>query len=1024
MAKKNINKPITDASEATLDKVVGASKSASTEGIPSADGTARDTTTTASSIKDEVAPKNVFNTKKVAELVSDGGTNANASTASLLSARVVTFSGGADQVQGDGSASVRGVAPRKSGDRPGRTIDTALKHIDDVPAESFRVPLNTIPQLRDGNSNVGYNGNYTNAHAVSQKGSGGSPASNKFFRTLDVVEYDNLYFAEGQNNEAGILTVRSYVDANYDETHPDQFSVGNFLTRSMDVTFDNNGNLIDIDFDVVNLDDYRDRVTEDVYRLAGDNFLRQNNIMELDRLNMIKTAGDESKDNWSPLGEVILDSSAANRMMKELDAMNGDIQYLSASKLSTALAYQINKSAKDGLRRVSPMFEALCGNVDKWLNVRHTSSVDTDATHLFSDAYGLSRGSSALYIAMEDSTAKYNTKGKMLSLPLSFKTALDTSAKNRGAFMMHQNLFDEFNKQEVFGKIDEDGSGISPCFLSDGAGLIFPININDTYTAITEGKVDNMFILHYEDLRNKYNFPVYNFFVQGLVDYFTRKGGSIVKLLLNRQGNHYSANDLHITKDQLLEMYPDDNTIRLHIPVTSTTSCISLWDIIVCAAAKDIAIRRQYAMNLVLKYESLNNSYPYSGLIRLDSVAIGGSANVGFTDINTGLSQRNIPLTTGVRLLMPEVFSPKTCETQDNALFGGRVHISRVILPWYFNQGAFTSQSNGTNTFWALNAGDGSHMTYFDSRGGVSFANMDRIMQLDPEQLKFAMDRLVDIPGRGALVTAEGYDALTYKYSASDDGIPVSSYYAYAISDNQKDKVFTIGRLLACPRELGLSFVAPAGVVTPAYDAVNNYSNYRDLNSSYLGTSGPSFRIKYWHSAACVSNTLFEDNLDTAIAINLEAVYDTIEATAMRGVTDIGIAVSANHGVDNITTEIIHPFMLTIGNAEYNYEHAQYNDGQVANNAIQMVSALKYLYARIQMLPFIINPFDANTYIYGTQDVGLTYINRYDDFDFLHLYNVCGFRDGEYSGTEYDRNRARIEMGLGYVSDPYIERRL
>lgn len=1024
MAKKNINKPITDASEATLGKVVGASKCASTEGVPSVDGTADDTTITASSIKDEVAPKNVFNTKKVAELVGDGGTNMSASTASLLSARVITFSGGADLVQGDESASVRGVNPRRSGDRPGRTIDTALKHIDDVPAESFRVPLTTIPQLRDGSSNVGYNGNYENAHAVSQKGSGGSPASNKFFRTLDVVEYDNLYFAEGQNNGTETLSVRSYGNDGYDDAHPEEFTVGNFLTRAMDVTFDNNGNVVDIDFDVVNLDDFRDLITEDVYRVAGDNFLRQSNIAEIDRLNMIKIAGDESKDNWSPLGQVILDASDANRVMKEVDAMAGDIQYISASKLSTALAYQINKSAKDGLRRVAPMFEAVYGNVDKWLNVRHTSSIDNDATHLFNDAYGLSRGSAALYIAIEDSTAKYNTKGKMLSLPLSFKTALDTSAKNRGAFMMHQTLFDEFNKQEVFGKVDEDGSGISPCFLSDGAGLIFPININDTYTGITNGKIDNMFTLHYEDLRNRYNYPVYNFFVQGLVDYFTRKGGRITRLLLNRNGNHYTANELGITADQLREMYPDDNTIRLHVPVTSTTSCISLWDIIVCAAAKDIAIRRQYAMNLVLKYESLNKAYPYSGLIRLDTVNIGGTANVGFTDINSGLSQRSIPLMTAARLLMPEVFSPKTCETQDNQLFGGQVHMSRVILPWYFNQGAFTPQTNGTNTFWALRAGDASHMTCFDSRGGVSFANMDRILQLDPEQLKFAMDRLVDIPGRAAFVTADGYNALTYKYSAGDDGIPVANYYAYALNADQRDRVLTIGQILSCPRELGLSFVAPAGVVTPAYDAEHQYSNYRSMDSSYLGTSGPSFRIKYWHSAEHISNTLFEDHLDNAIAVNLEATYDTIEATAMRGNTDIGVSLSANHGVESITSENIHPFMMTTGDGEYDYEHAQYADGQQTSLGIQMVSSLKYLYARIQMLPFIINPFDANTYVYGTRNMNLTYINRYDDFDFLHLYNICGFRDGEYSGTEYDRNRDRIEMGLGYVSDPYIDRRL
>lgn len=199
MAKESNKKPITDDSKVTLEEVQGSSNTTlGSDNTPDAKG--NDNFVDATGIKDENMPKNVFNTKKVAELVGDGGTSSNAGVSSITRARAVTYSGGAGNIAGDNSATVKGVSPRKSGDRPGRTLDTALKHIDDVPAETYTVPLTTIPQLRDGASAVGYNGNYENEHSISQKGNGGSPASNKFFRTLDVMQYDNLYFTEGQYN--------------------------------------------------------------------------------------------------------------------------------------------------------------------------------------------------------------------------------------------------------------------------------------------------------------------------------------------------------------------------------------------------------------------------------------------------------------------------------------------------------------------------------------------------------------------------------------------------------------------------------------------------------------------------------------------------------------------------------------------------------------------------------------------------------------------------------------------------------
>lgn len=1007
MAKsKKTNKPITDESEATLEKVVGSSKDEIvTQGV----GNARSTDQFDSSVKEAVTPKSVFNTKKAAELVGVGDTGYGNSVASLGATRSISFSGGAGNVKGDISATTRSDSPRKSGDRPGRTMDTALKHIDDVIAETYSVPLTTIPQLRDGNSNVGYNGNYFNAHAVSQKGSGGNPASSKFFRTLDLITYDNLYFTSGQNVYGETLSIHTYDTSTNDyAASPVEFSIGNYLTRGLSVTITSDGQVSNFEYSVEDLTTDKSAVSEDVYRLAGDALLRNHNTSELDRLSMVATAGDETKDNWSPLGETIRDATDANRMIKEIDAVAGDFAFLSISKLRNALAYQLNKSAKDGNRRIGPMFEMCLGNVEKINNnVRHRSSTEeNDATLLFNDLNTYLNGSAALYTALKDTTTKYNTKGKLLSLPLSFKSALDTAKMNCGSLMMHDTFYTEYNRQEVFGKVDEDGSGMTPVFMSDGAGIILPINLNQT-SVIVNGQVAPAFTLHYEDIRNKYNFGIYDFFTQGLYNWFVRHAGKMASLFKNT-------------------LHSSESSWTINIPITSTQSCISLWDLIVCDAMKDIALERQYSLNLVLKYERLNHAYPYSGLTKLDNVTIGGSTNVGFTDINTPLTTRNIPLSTAVRLLMPETFTPKSTENCDlSAAFGWNVEVCQTILPWYFNQAAFQPTSGEKGSYWTLKPGDGSHMTFFDVRGGVTFGNMDRIIAMDPEQLKFAMDRMVDIPGRHAVADVAGYTTKAYKYSLSDDGMVVVPYKSYYHDKDAAAEILSTRDILKAHRELGLSMIAPAGVITPAYDSTLSVSNYRDLDSSYLATSGPSFRLQYWHAADEVANTLFDDHVDMNAEFNFKAYYNVMEATAERGDTDIGIDISSH--AEGGVLEAFVPFTVVTGDASYDYSTGKYNDGEspdTSDKAIELLSYVKYMYARIQLLPFIINPFDANSYIFTTDKMKYTNINVLDDFDFLHLYNVCGFRDGEYSGTEFDRNKARIEMGLSYVQDPYIERRL
>lgn len=1049
------------APEATLDKVTGQqadSKSVPGDAIPNSGQS--ENALNASKVQEIDTPKTVVNTKKVAELVSGGAVpHTGVATPVLRAAGRINYSGSADNIGGDKSATAEGSAIVKSGDRPGRQADTALQHIDDVPAETFTVPISTIPQITES-SGVGYNGKYRNAHAVSQKGSGGSPADSDFFRTLDEAQFDILYEGMGQVN--GVSQADKTVNyATWDDVNNQWLTnkttvLGAYVPRRLKVVFDANKQLESIGFDVDNIS--TPDLDEMTYRASGDALLREQNLYELDRLQMIDKAGNETKENWSYMGKVTRNARGVATVIGEVEKSIGDMMFLAGSKLSTALAYQNNKAAKDGLRKVAPMYEMMEGNVEGTTHRFKDAGFDDDPNYavenLFyhrqngADVYNvnMAHGSAAMYIAMMDSVAKYNTKGKALSLGQSFKTAISTFRQNCGNFRAHKSFIDEFNRQEVFGKLDSDSTGLSPYFISDGANIKHAINIFSGDLAGAD--IDHPFVrFHYEDERNPYDVPVWNYFLEGLKTFITKYAGKIcaqIKAYKNSTdaaayGNRYSASD-------------DDKYIW-EIPVTSTTTCLSMWDILLCAAAKDIALARRYAYDAVIDYES-KNEYPYHGTVKLSDVTIGGSSNVGFSEITEPLKAQPIPLNVGVRLMMPEVFWVKGYARDDSIDGTGGVTtnngtLGSVVLPWYFNQNAFAiKQANSNkNWIWDINPDRMDSMTFFDFRGGTSFENAERIFSMEPEQLKLCLDRMVVPPGMNKQINNlnANFYPTALKYAAHEDGIPVLLAYIASKSASDTDHRITIKDVLSVPRELGLSSIAPSGYVTPNYDGTD--ANYRDIDSAYFVVSGPSFRIRCWSSTALpdVGNELFDQHRSGNYAVNLKAHYYAIYAQPQLAATDIGLVLTANVGSGlALMTERYNPEVQVRANTAYQFESGTYGGTEVptavaaagsshtdADDALassKVVAISKYFYTRLNYLPFVINPFDVNTKLFtgsesATPDKTIVGCNNFDIYDFLHLFNLCGFRCGEYSALAVARDRARIELGIGYVEDPYIQRR-
>jgi len=993
------------------------------------------------------SPKEKTKTRKAAEVVASSSNSAVSAGGSSLM-RAVVFGGGAGtEIGKDVSATTKADNVYRSGSRTGKRVDPITRKIDFNYPEQVEVAYKQSKPLSETTERQGYNGNYMNEHAIVQKVSGGAPGDPMFNRSIDLITVDMAYYTEGQYNCAS-NDYNEFEVASYDSTSKDYNNIndkkGNYLVRKLTVTFNDKG-AVGLSFDEVDLANRNQ--DEAVIRLAGDAALRAINQSELDRLNMVAKAGNESDPAWSPLGDSIVTSSSVNHYLAEIDAYAGDNIFMSERKVSEALSYAINKSAKDGIRLTGPMAELCNGNIEGVYSSALNSIDEINGRdYTFSkDAYAA--GSAGLWLAINDSLQKYTTKGKMLSLPMSFKNALTIAKANHNVFRMHESLFNDVRHCELYSTLDAGYDPFNPIIMTDKAALIHPVSAKDTATIVIDkdttpddNKFPTIFTYHYENLRNKYNIPVKNFFFEGLFEYFKDNATRIMDKLNNQ--------------DSTTKLW------TLTIPVQSSATSLSLWDLFVCSAVPYMVTARQRSLVDLIKYQN-NFGYPYTGIIALKEIDVNDAINYGYTDSDSGLISKIANPIDAIKIKMPEVFWSVECSAYDDEKLGGGhgFMATKTVLPHYFTQNQFESDSDGL-----LRLGDDSStMSYPSTRSGVELSDMDVIYSMTEEEYRLALDRMVVYPGyeRAKLAITSGDDkgphvfkskwitegknhyelepSLTYKYGITSDGIPTVPYLASAESSEEYSRCLTILDVMKTPREIGLHFVMPAGVLTPVRDVSTGYANFRNINSGYLTVSGPGFNAYLYHTDKNMQNNILQ-NSDINIDRNeaYENVYTIIQAIPHNAVTDFGAILSISKGVK--ATAAAHTFVLDDGSLDFvpfvtgSYENNGYNavnglyegteeQAISADYSLDVISFQKYFWSRLQRLPFIVNPFDANASNLSYEE-GKQKGNKYDIYDFMYFFGFCGFRASDYQELTYERNRQRIALGMNYVRDPYMDRTL
>lgn len=920
--------------------------------------------------------------QEVAARVVDTGVGGDIPEAAA-SVRGLSYSGNEGTILA--SAAYTPIAGQSRSDsRIGKKLDATAKKINFVPSEQVEEVFDESKPLAENPSAVqGYNGTPRNTNARSQKNVGFAPSELLFQRSLDEIKRDQLYFSTGQvvkekvngkpidfADTPTIVPTKNPSTGVYVYGNTPNYNLvrGNYLHRTMTIRFRSDGTLEKMKFDTVDLTASSDDVN--VINDASANATIDMNYAEMDRQNMDHKAGDEKAEIWTPLARAVKQPTRTVGYLRDIENITGAEVFMAYKKTALCHSYQLNRAAKDGMKLITPMAEAAVGLIHEEDSSLTLSDYTTG--NIFSSAEYLA-GASSLFIAINDSTGKYNNKADLLVQPRSYKLALQIADNNMNPLRVKADFVQAVNSREVFSTIDREYDPLQPVCISDREAIIHCYDFNDLYAfeSLDDNGNPNFikapFIYTYSDLRNSYVVAAAIPLLRGLHQYLNSIGPKIVSLDKGVLAN----------KD-------------IVIPMVHSTCFFSLWSLFVLAATPFIDRERVNSLRDVLYYEK-NVEYPFHQLISLREANPMNAVNYGNSDYNLPIVVKRMTPSAALTWVLPEVFWPIDEQTADDTY--------TYLLPWYFNQVEF----NFTGT--AITRAAGKYGISMPSiRSGVRFGYLDDIYGMEERDVRLSLDRLVDIPTSLMKAGNNG----VYKYSQNADGIPYIT-----CSGSQ----MTWKNLVSLPRELGWFVVAPAGVISKMRTGDTEYG-YATATGPIFGQS--SYLAKYWHGRVPDTYTAPSNILEKpAINITRSSAYrqdwDAIPATNKykKGEADWGFYMSLADALNPDGTVIsgksaFIPFTTGVlsGGAE----------GIKEDESFRVVALHKALWTRIQKIPMAISPWDMRL----RRKAGADAI-KVDPFDFLYYFGLAGFKASEYDEDVYNRSNDVLDKGFSFLEDPFCQ---
>lgn len=393
----------------------------------------------------------------------------------------------------------------------------------------------------------------------------------------------------------------------------------------------------------------------------------------------------------------------------------------------------------------------------------------------------------------------------------------------------------------------------------------------------------------------------------------------------------------------------------LYVPFVFSTQYMTLAQLIICAATPWITRVRINSMRDVIYYEDEIHEYPFSKLDSIGNVPFKNYVNFGFTGYDEPLECKQMQPTLAIRWTMPEFF--------------WKVDTNKYVCPWYFTE----NEVSGTAPDY-----DSAAMAFPSIRSGIRLSSLDTLYSMTEKDVRLSLDRMCkDIFHKTSITAID-----VYKYGRMTDGQPTITL---------NNDVISVGDILTNCRELGLYVDAPLGVLT--LDP-NDSGNYKALTAEGIATS---FRIKFWVN----KNTLETPSILAASGVNVNRAanytqkwFEINAGTSTTNTMIAGLVFGLNDEVDD---------------AEYS-PFAVQGSGAPQSSMPTITSFQRSLWTRLQLLPFVISPFDA---------IGTT-TNKHDIYDIAYMFGLCGFRASDYRESVYNREKEVINQGMLFVEDPWV----
>ena len=919
--------------------------------------------------------------------------------------KVIEFSGDAGTLMGNVSGTPIMDKPSQGATRVDKRLSDANKDINYLASEQVLVEYDNIPPLAKGEGTVGYNGNPKNVAARSQKTSGLTSAEILYDRSLDFIKQDQFVFSMGQvvkqkNVEDNAYPTTSWIDGPYtvgdvqkNGWHSENIDIarGNFAPRYLrfKVKKDADNGPAYVSSFVVDEDDFScsDESYETV-NAASSNHVIDLNAAELSRQTIDQEAGSPTADHFNPLGRSVDQPSRTVMYLRDIEASNGAEIFAAYKFAQKARGYYLNRTVKDGQDIIGPALDALYGHLMADSSSDSIKNTLGSTANAFFNVDGMKHGSAAIIPLLFDSRAKYKTKADFVTQARGLKLPLQTADNNLAPFRVKREFVAALNSVDAFSTIDRGYDPMSTVEITDNFRIIHPYSwkkmLAFTRASATGSRVYSSKLFSYKysagSGQNVYIVKCADPLLNGLAYFAELHADAIYSALAGGGGSASKKGEY-----------------EWNIPVVHSSTHFSLYDLLVCAALPYVVYERTNTMKDILDFQQFYK-YPFPELIAIKDANPMNAVNYGNPSAFEPLQVRQMEPSSAVRWTMPELFQ--------------RIGAGDSLLPYYFNEDSFTKGGSATSP--TLTPNGSANASFPVIRSGVRLAYLDDVFGFAPKDYLLCLDRMVRVPG---VKTRAAFNGYTYKYSQDAEGIPVA----------MKSFVDTITPKLvhSTPRQLGWFMPAFAGdcsvVVADDGTAVTGFGELTDhsTNKKTVLQVGPSYSaIAYKAAVPQASETASVMTLGSA-GVNVSRAQAFVQKWNMKrasslnpGSSAFDVSISLADGFTQAATPTL--------NANYSlfqpYVWADYDvddNGLPTNiymNGQKLVSLHRILWAIIQKMPFILNPFDN-----AVGDRGAI-----DPFCYAYIFNMAGFMSANYDEENYNRANERQNLGYGYTRDPFV----